>query len=452
MRSLSDEHAFIQHKDLINVFDGGKAMRDDDSRFAFGCAADCLSDERLILGIQAGSCLVQNQYLRLFDERAGDADTLAFSAGQAHAAFADERIEPFFQAMGESVDAGGFCRRSDRLVGYLRSVRQPERNVVSERIIEKPHMLLYDADLPPVAVQIEYPKVIAINDDLALVRIIRPQDKIGDSGFPGAGMPDERHALSDFDRKVHVEDRAAVLLVLLRRVFRVFLVFAYDIFPHRVGERDVFEFNPAAEIVRANRILDHLHFRLDIQQRKILIHRSVEVQHLAMNRPDAPEMAHQVRRERKEEHKIAGRVGAFVHLVRADGDDRELRKADDHAPECGQYNVLLPKMLARIRVTRQCLVVFVLDLFFLRLHEDQLGISENFRMLFVIPVPDLLVFLQFFSDQGVDVDAGAQKQDGGGGEHSSDNRIQYQHECADNQDFENQRQYFVERHERERLQ
>src|SRR5579871_5490675 len=90
MRPALDHPSPAQHDDLVAVADGGEAMRDDNA----GAAAppQAVVDRLLDAGIERGCRLVEDQDGRVADQRAGDLDPLALTAGEIAAVLGDEAV------------------------------------------------------------------------------------------------------------------------------------------------------------------------------------------------------------------------------------------------------------------------------------------------------------------------------------------------------------------------
>src|SRR5229473_5290407 len=92
-------------------------MRDHEGSTAFHQIRQPFLYERLGLRIQARSGFVQYENSRIGENSAGDRNALALSAGQLHAAFADDGIVLLRKILGEFVDARNAARPQDVLLG-----------------------------------------------------------------------------------------------------------------------------------------------------------------------------------------------------------------------------------------------------------------------------------------------------------------------------------------------
>jgi len=115
MSPLADNLASIEDEDLVRIHDRRETVSDDDGGFADRSIVDAFPDLSLILGVEARCRLVEDEDLRILDERASDADALALAARELEAALADDS----FQAFLELTEELGYARLLDHF-GELR--------------------------------------------------------------------------------------------------------------------------------------------------------------------------------------------------------------------------------------------------------------------------------------------------------------------------------------------
>ena len=92
MAAALHDAAVVQHQDAIGADHAGQAVRQDQRRAALHQPVERLLDHGLVLGVDGGQRLVENQDRGIPQQRAGDGDALALSAGERGAAFADARL------------------------------------------------------------------------------------------------------------------------------------------------------------------------------------------------------------------------------------------------------------------------------------------------------------------------------------------------------------------------
>ena len=81
-------------------------MREDQRRAALHQPIERLLDDRLVLGVDRGERLVEDQDGGVAEQRAGDGDALALATGQPDAALAHHRLIALRQARDELVGVG----------------------------------------------------------------------------------------------------------------------------------------------------------------------------------------------------------------------------------------------------------------------------------------------------------------------------------------------------------
>src|ERR1019366_645604 len=87
-----DDHAFAQNDNFIGVADGGTAMRNQDSGAAARDIFQSTQDFFFRVGIHAGKGVVEDQYLRISQNSAGESGALLLSTGKSDSALPDHRL------------------------------------------------------------------------------------------------------------------------------------------------------------------------------------------------------------------------------------------------------------------------------------------------------------------------------------------------------------------------
>src|SRR5690606_34700665 len=99
-----------------SVLDRGKPVRYDEHRPPRHETLDRLLHETLGLGVQRGSCLVQNEYGRIQKEGSCYRQALPLATGKACPALAEHGVVALRQLVDELVCIGGARRGLDLLV------------------------------------------------------------------------------------------------------------------------------------------------------------------------------------------------------------------------------------------------------------------------------------------------------------------------------------------------
>ena len=80
----------LQHQDAVGADHARQAVREDQRRAALHQPVERLLDHGLVLGVDGGERLVEDQDRRVPQERARDREALALAAGEPRPALADD--------------------------------------------------------------------------------------------------------------------------------------------------------------------------------------------------------------------------------------------------------------------------------------------------------------------------------------------------------------------------
>ena len=106
MAAALDDAAVIEHEDAVGADHARQPVRQDQGRAPLRQPVERLLDHRLVLGIDRGQRLVEDQDRRVAQQCPRDRQTLALSAGQIDAALADDRVIALRQLRDEFVRVG----------------------------------------------------------------------------------------------------------------------------------------------------------------------------------------------------------------------------------------------------------------------------------------------------------------------------------------------------------
>ena len=138
----------------------------------------------LILGVDAGGGLVQEDDGGVLQDGPGDGDPLLLAAGERAAALADDGVIAIGQGHDEVV-AAGLLGGGDHLL--LRGVGLAEEKVCPDGIVEEVDILEDHGEVGEQTVAGELPEVVAAQGDAAALGVIEPGQKAADGGLAGAG-------------------------------------------------------------------------------------------------------------------------------------------------------------------------------------------------------------------------------------------------------------------------
>ena len=104
MRAALDDHALVEHDDLVGADDGGEPVRDHQRGAALGHALERVLDFLLGVAVERRGRLVEQQDRRRLQDGAGDGDALLLAAGELQAALADLGLVALRRQADEAVD------------------------------------------------------------------------------------------------------------------------------------------------------------------------------------------------------------------------------------------------------------------------------------------------------------------------------------------------------------
>ena len=180
--------AVLDDKDLVGVPDRRQAVGDGDDGPAPGELGDGGLDQVLVLRVDAGRGLVQNDDGRVLKDGPGNGNPLFFTAGQGTAALADYRVVTLWQSHDKAVAAGFFCR-FDHLL--LRGVRLSEADIRPDRVVEKVDILEDHGNIREKTVTGKFLQIMAAHGNAAALGIVEPGQQTTDRGFSGTGGADD---------------------------------------------------------------------------------------------------------------------------------------------------------------------------------------------------------------------------------------------------------------------
>ena len=186
-RPLRFQLSFFQQEDGVALFDSAKAMRDEDDGDFVPQVVHRFHHRLFGEVIECTSGFIEDQHLRVVVQRSGDADALALSAREAHAALADGGLVLLRQvADHELVQVGDF---RGALHGNLINLFEfyAKGNVGGHCIVGEIDLLRHIANgtLPSTFVVVG--DRLAIDGEHAFLGIEQTEDQIHRGGLAAAG-------------------------------------------------------------------------------------------------------------------------------------------------------------------------------------------------------------------------------------------------------------------------
>ena len=188
----------VEHQDAVGADHARQPVRQDQGRAALRQPVERLLDHRLVLGIDRGQRLVEDQDRRIAQQCPGDRQALALAARQVDAALADDRAVALRQLPDEFVRVG-VARRCFELV--LGRVGLAEAQILLDRAVEQIGVLVHDGDLAAQRLGIERAQIMAADPDRPGLRIEQAQQQPRDRRFARAARADDADLLAGGDRE-----------------------------------------------------------------------------------------------------------------------------------------------------------------------------------------------------------------------------------------------------------
>ena len=281
MGAALDDLAAIHDQDDVGGEDGAEAVGDDDAGAVRHDLFERVLNQRLGLAIEAAGGFVQHQNARVFQDDAGNRQSLFLAAAQAVATLADDSVVAVVQLHDEVVNVGRARRRFDlRLSGVHVGVEQ----IGADGVVEQVGFLRHHADILGQRVEPQVAQVMAVDGDASGRRVVETRDEIGHRRLARATRPHQRRQLAGLEVERDVVQRALAGLAANHSRHALVAVFggrtrvarqhradvlgaavAADVLQevvlvHRVGEADVLEDQLAAHVFQLDgvRLLDDL--------------------------------------------------------------------------------------------------------------------------------------------------------------------------------------------------
>src|SRR5258708_777665 len=234
MRALLAQASFVKDEDAVRVLNGAQPVRDDQRGSPGQQAVQRFANQQLRLRIHARSRFVKNQEARIVRHGARKIDELPLPDGKRRAALVYAGADSFRQrayefAKPNFVDGAFDCGAVD--------ARRAEPDVRFNRTGKEKRILEHDAELPPQILQFDQSNVLAVEENLSALNVVKAQQQGNQSGFPRAGVSHDGDGLPRF----HAEGDIAQDPIFLGRLSDV-----------AVAEPDVSEFDFATRMVERN--------------------------------------------------------------------------------------------------------------------------------------------------------------------------------------------------------
>ena len=176
-------------------------MGDDDQRPVATESRDRLVDAFLGGAVQRARRLVEDQDLRIAQQRARDRDPLSLTSRELHSAVAEHRVVAVRELGDEVV---GSCAPGGLDDAALVRVVDAKGDVEAHRVVEDEHILAGDPEATPERRRVELFERNPVDEHRTLLWVVVPLQNVDDRRFAGAGVADERGGLPARHTEAHV--------------------------------------------------------------------------------------------------------------------------------------------------------------------------------------------------------------------------------------------------------
>ena len=206
------------------MHDGGYPLGNDDFRASFQITGQPFADAGLCGSVHRAGGIVQDQDLRMLQERPGNAETLFLPAGNIDAALAQFCVIPLRQAVDEFVGAGDPACLPDFLLGgvLLAPAQVVQNGSRKQRVLLKDH-----GDRVPQRNEGVVVDGMAVNTERAGSNVIKPRDQLDQRTLGRTCSAEDAHRLSGLNGEGNVGED---IFLRLRAVFKINMIKGYGAF------------------------------------------------------------------------------------------------------------------------------------------------------------------------------------------------------------------------------
>ena len=173
-------------------------MREDEGGAALHQPIQRLLDDRLVLRIDRGQRLVEDQDRRVAQQRPGDGDALALPARQPDAPLSDHGVVTLREPGDELVGVRG-ARRGLELPGGGVGLAEPE--VVRDGAVKEIGLLVHHRDTAVDVVGTQSAQIVPADTHHPFIGVVEAHQQPDDGGLPRPALPHEPDPLARLDSK-----------------------------------------------------------------------------------------------------------------------------------------------------------------------------------------------------------------------------------------------------------
>ena len=194
----------LEHEDRVRIHERRQPVRNDDHRPTARNPANVLVDDRLAVRIKRAGRLVENQDLRVENQRPRDRQSLPLAARQIRRPFVDVRLITARKPVDELLGAGEPRRPHHLIEGR---VRLGGRDVLTDRAAEQEVLLQHDAEAATEMTDVVFANVDPIDLDKAFVVRVEPLKQTRHRGLAGPAAADDAERVPDRNLEGNVVER-----------------------------------------------------------------------------------------------------------------------------------------------------------------------------------------------------------------------------------------------------
>ena len=187
----------------------------DDLRCVRNLLPERLADQRVGLRIHGARRIVQDQNLWLFQQCAGNAQTLLLTARDVVTALVDHRVIPIWEFADKAIC---LCELTDALDLFVAGIFIAPTNVVIDCSGEQHVFLQHHRHLIAQVFQIIIAHIDAADLNTACSYVIKTRDQLHEGGLCAARTTDDTDSLARFDMQVDVLQYRIALFSAIAKV------------------------------------------------------------------------------------------------------------------------------------------------------------------------------------------------------------------------------------------
>jgi hypothetical protein len=182
--ALLSKLAIGHNMDLVNIHYAGQAMSTVDDSLALHDSVQFFRDCFLVVSIQITCCLIKQEDLRLFLQKAAsNQNPLAFTARQLRPQIANLRLVPIGHLHDLVMNLALLCHLLDL---FLSSIRVSVSQIEFYCVVKEDPVLWNHTDVLSKRVELKVFNWLSIDLDIAFLRIKHPEEQVQKSGLAKA--------------------------------------------------------------------------------------------------------------------------------------------------------------------------------------------------------------------------------------------------------------------------